>query len=49
MEEHCAEIRKALLTPKWKDLRAELKEKHGIKIQYKAVTSSGGNSKKTDS
>jgi hypothetical protein len=48
-EERCAEIRKALLTPKWKDLRAELEKKHGIKVQNKAVAGSGGSSKKTDS
>jgi hypothetical protein len=46
-EERCTEIRKALLTPKWKDLRAELEKKHGIKVQEKAVAGSGGSSKKT--
>jgi hypothetical protein len=48
-EERCAEIKKVLLTPKWKDLRAELEKKHGIKVQNKAVASSGGSSKKTES
>jgi hypothetical protein len=48
-EERRADIRKALLTPKWKDLRAELEQKHGIKVQNKAMASSGESSKKTDS
>jgi hypothetical protein len=47
LEERCTEIRKALLTPKWKDLRAELEKKHGIKVQEKAVAGNGGSSKKT--
>jgi hypothetical protein len=31
-EERQADIRKALLAPKWKDLRAELEQKHRIKV-----------------
>jgi hypothetical protein len=38
-----------LLTPKWKDLQAELEKKHGIKVQNKAMARSGRSSKKTDS
>jgi hypothetical protein len=48
-EKCCAEIRKVLFVLKWKDLRAELEEKHGIKVQYKVVAGSGGSPKKTDS
>ena len=48
-EERCTEIRKALLTPKWKELRVELEQKHGIKIQNKAMANSSESSKKTGS
>jgi hypothetical protein len=32
LKERRAEIKKALLALKWKDLRAELEQKHGIKV-----------------
>jgi hypothetical protein len=38
-----------LLTLKWKDLRAKLEKRHGIKVQNKAMAKSSGSSKKIDS
>jgi hypothetical protein len=40
-KEQCANIRKALLAPKWKTLRDKLEKKHRVKVEHKPPMAAG--------